>query len=79
MAQLEKAKSSKKEPSSKQVFKAIFDDKALSLSEANEIDVTDARKVNTISGGNKVHVHHDVRHVVFSFFSTLFFLLYKRL
>jgi hypothetical protein len=42
-------------PSTKQVFDAIFDDKSLSLSEANEIDASDAKRVNSISGGNKVN------------------------
>lgn len=56
MAQ-QKTKKEKSGPSFKQVFDAIYDDKALSLSEANEIDSTDARMVNNISGGNKVCKH----------------------
>ena len=35
------------------LLEAIYSDKSLSLDEANELNVTDAKHVNAVSGGNK--------------------------
>lgn len=41
-------------PLSEKVVSALFNDPVLSLDEANVLEIDDARRVNAVSGGNKV-------------------------